>query len=153
MNAPASGPSPHPNQQLIRYLGYGGLVPFAALAAMLWLLQPQQQVLVSAALSAYAALILSFLGGIHWGIGWLQAGQRTGLGVHFLWGVMPSLLAWPGVLMAPFGGLIWLGVLLITCYLVDRALLVRAGLSAWLPLRLQLTTVASLSCFLGASAL
>jgi hypothetical protein len=66
---------------------------------------------------------------------------------------MPSLLAWPGVLMPPYAGLVWLGLVLIVCYLVDRRLFVRAGLTPWLTMRFRLTTVASLSCFLGAGAL
>ncbi len=153
MNTPSPEDPVHPDTTLIQRLGYAGLIPFVGLALLLWLLQGEPQVFVSVALAAYAGLILSFLGGIHWGIGWLQAGRRDGLGVHFLWGVMPSLLAWPGVLMPPYAGLVWLGLVLIVCYLVDRRLLVRAGLTPWLTMRFRLTTVASLSCFLGAGAL
>ena len=50
-------------------------------------------------------------------------------------------------------GLIWLGLLLVACYLVDRKLYPSAGLQHWLTLRFQLSTVASLSCFLAAGAL
>ncbi len=153
MNTPSPEDPVHPDTALIQRLGYAGLIPFAGLALLLWLLQGEPQVFVSVALSAYAGLILSFLGGIHWGIGWLQAGRRNGLGVHFLWGVMPSLLAWPGVLMPPYAGLVWLGLVLIVCYLVDRRLFARAGLTPWLTMRFRLTIVASLSCFLGAGAL
>ena len=153
MNTPSPEDPVHPDTALIQRLGYAGLIPFAGLALLLWLLQGEPQVFVSVALSAYAGLILSFLGGIHWGIGWLQAGRRNRLGVHFLWGVMPSLLAWPGVLMPPYAGLVWLGLVLIVCYLVDRRLFARAGLTPWLTMRFRLTIVASLSCFLGAGAL
>jgi len=112
MNTPSPEDPVHPDTTLIQRLGYAGLIPFVGLALLLWLLQGEPQVFVSVALAAYAGLILSFLGGIHWGIGWLQAGRRDGLGVHFLWGVMPSLLAWPGVLMPPYAGLVWLGLVL-----------------------------------------
>ena len=138
---------------LIQRLGHAGLLPFVLLAAAVWLVTPDLLPFTALALCTYAALIVSFLGGIHWGIGWLQAGRRDGLGVHFLWGVMPSLLAWPGVLMPPYAGLVWLGLVLIVCYLVDRRLFVRASLTPWLTMRFRLTTVASLSCFLGAGAL
>lgn len=159
----------HPNSstdhRLILVLGYGGLMPFVGLAALLWLLEGELQIWVAMALVGYAALIASFMGGVHWGIGWRAAhsahtaatndtaatvmGQRS----HFLWGVVPSLLAWPGLLMPAFAGLPWLGFVLVLCYLADRTLYARAGLRPWLTLRFRLTAIATLSCFVGAGAL
>ena len=72
--------------------------------------------------------------------------------VHFTWGVAPSLLAWVGVMMPAFAGLPLLGFALIGCYLIDRRTWPAAGLAPWLPMRLQLTIVSSLSCFLAAGA-
>lgn len=148
---------------LVRTLGHGGLIPFVLLAALVWLVDTELQAWVAMALVAYAALIVSFLGGIHWGIGWVssrrdQQAQRIPRALHaqrrhFLWGIVPSLLAWPGVLMPPFAGLAWLGFVLILCYLADRSLYARAGLQAWLTLRFRLSSVAALSCFIGAGAL
>ena len=148
---------------LVRTLGHAGLIPFAVLALLLWLLTGELQTFVSIALASYAALIVSFLGGIHWGIGWLAGHQALKDGSaaaahhaqrnHFLWGIVPSLLAWPGVLMSPFAGLAWLGFVLILCYLADRTLYTHAGLQAWLTLRFRLSAVAALCCFIGAGAL
>lgn len=73
--------------------------------------------------------------------------------IHFLWGIVPSLLAWPGVLMPAYAGLAWLGFVLVFCYLADRRLYARAGLQQWLTLRFRLSAVAALSCFIGAGAL
>ena len=141
---------------LIRTLGHAGLIPFVLLAALLCLVKVELQAWVAIALAAYAALIVSFLGGIHWGIGW-QAGRHAAAHHaqrnHFLWGIVPSLLAWPGLLMPAFAGLAWLGFLLILCYLADRTLYTRAGLQAWLTLRFRLSAIAAVSCFVGAGAL
>jgi uncharacterized membrane protein len=148
---------------LIRTLGYGGLIPFVVLAGLLWLVANEPQSWVAIALVAYAGLIVSFLGGIHWGIGW-QAGMRERLSNqtpralhaqrnHFLWGILPSLLAWPGMLMPAFAGLAWLGFLLVITYLADRTLYARAGLQQWLTLRFRLSAVAAISCFVGAGAI
>ena len=100
------------------------------------------------------------LGGIHWGIGWLGGRHENGLPHaphrqrhHFLWGIVPALLAWPGLLMPAFAGLAWLGFMLIICYLADRTLYRRASLEAWLTLRFRLSSIAALSCFIGAGAL
>jgi hypothetical protein len=146
------------DQRLIEILGYGGLIPFAGLALLLWLIDAHLQAWVAMALAAYGALIVSFLGGVHWGLGWLGgASPQTGTPHlqrnHFLWGITLSLLAWPGVLMPPFAGLAWLGFVLILSYLADRTLYARAGLQRWLTLRFRLSSVAALSCFIGAGAL
>lgn len=149
------------DRNLILTLGYGGLIPFVLLAALLWLVEPDLQGFVAIALAAYAALIAAFLGGIHWGLGW-SAGSLGGLRRsshphaqrrHFLWGVVPSLLAWPGMVMPPYAGLAWLGFVLMLSYLADRLLYPHAGLQRWLTLRFRLSAVASLSCFIGAGAL
>ena len=150
MSAPPAWPAPSP---LVRALGYGGLIPFAGLAALLWLLPPDLVVWVALGLAAYAALIVSFLGGIHWGVGFRNALiSPNAPRIHFTWGVAPSLLAWVGVMMPAFAGLPLLGFVLIGCYVMDRRTWPAAGLAPWLPMRLQLTTVASLSCFLAAGA-
>lgn len=142
-------------------LGHAGLIPFALLAALLWLVNAELIPWVAMAMAAYAALIVSFLGGIHWGIGWMAGHVAAARGDtphhrqrnHFLWGIVPSLLAWPGLLMPAFAGLAWLGFVLVICYLADRTLYTRAGLQAWLTLRFRLSGVAALCCFIGAGAI
>lgn len=143
---------------LIHTLGYAGLIPPVLLAALVWLVTPDLQAWVALGLAAYAALIVSFLGGIHWGIAWMQraasgAGSAHSRRAHVLWGVAPSLLAWPGLLMPPYAGLVWLGLMLVVCYLVDRRLYAQAGLQHRLTLRFRLSCGASLSCFIAAGAL
>lgn len=147
-----------PDDVLARRLGHAGLIPFVLLALLLWLLGGEEQAFVSIALAAYGALIVSFLGGVHWGLAWALAHATVQPPLHLrrqlmLWGITPSLLAWPGLLMPPFAGLAWLGFLLILCYLADRTLYPRAGLQDWLTLRFRLSAIASLSCFIGAGAM
>lgn len=152
MPLPDAGGEPH-KHPLIHRLGHAGLIPLVGLALLIWLVTPDLQSWVALALASYAALIASFLGGIHWGIGWSQLTRAPDSKTHFLWGVIPSLLAWPGLVMPPHAGLAWLGLVLIVCYLVDRKLYAQAGLGAWLQLRFRLSAVAALSCFIGAGAL
>ena len=108
---------------------------------------PDLQAKIGLALVSYGALIASFLGGIHWGLGML--GQQP-VGLRLGWGVAPNLLAWIAVLLSIGPGLLLVAVLLVVCYTVDRRLYVSAGLSSWLGLRLQLTSVAAASCLAGA---
>jgi hypothetical protein len=132
-------------------LGYAGLAPFVLLAALLWIVQPDLRPWLTIALTSYAALIASFLGGIHWGI----AAQRPHheQTFHYLWGITPSLIAWLALIMPAYAGLPLLAALLVICYLVDRKAYATAGWSAWLPVRLRLTSVAVLSCLIGAGAI
>lgn len=129
-------------------LGYAGLIPFVAGAALVWLVRPEAHPYVTLGLSAYAALIVCFLGGIHWGLAMrLPAPPRS----LFVWGILPSAPAWAAVMMPPNAGLVIHGVMLVVCYLVDRHVYPQHGVAAWLTLRFRLSAVAALSCFLGAA--
>lgn len=139
--------SPPPSRTALQ-LGYAGLVPFVLGAALVWLVWPEAHPYTTLALSAYAAVIVSFLGGIHWGIAFRESEPPPSL---FVWGVLPSLLAWVAVMMPASAGLVIHGLMLLVCYAVDRRVYPQHGLAAWLTVRFRLSTVAALSCFLGAA--
>ena len=87
-------------------LGLAGLIPFLAgsYAALSYAEDAGRMALL--ALVAYAAVILAFLGGVHWGIG-LQAGTGQSVRVQrlrFGLSVVPSLVGWAGLLVV-FAGL------------------------------------------------
>lgn len=128
------------------WLGYAGLIPFLA-GALSWLLPLDSRPFAVAALSAYAAVIVSFLGGIHWGIGFRDGRPRL-----FLWGVVPSMVAAAALLLPPRHGLWVHGAMLLLCYAVDRRVYPAHGLAAWLALRWRLSLVAAASCFVAAAA-
>jgi hypothetical protein len=147
VSAPAAA-APHPPTLQALRLGYGGLLPFALGAALTWIVRPEALPFVSAALAAYAAVIVSFLGGIHWGFAFRGGAADASLFNH---GVVPSLVAWVAVVMPAYAGLVVLGVMLVVCYLVDRRVYPAQGAAAWLTLRFRLTAVGSLCCFIGAA--
>lgn len=81
-------------------LGYGGLVPFVACAlAMLLLPDAGMRHLAGRVLVGYGAVILSFLGGVHWGLV-LRAASPRAAGMLVV-GVLPSLVGWLTLLL-PF---------------------------------------------------
>lgn len=131
-----------------RQLAYAGLTPFVLGALLVHLVRADAHPYVVLSLQAYAALIVSFLGGVYWGVAFRETAPADHL---FVWGVVPSLLAWPAVIMPGSAGLVLLGVLLLVCYAVDRRYYPRHGMGHWLTLRFRLSTVAALSCFLGAA--
>ena len=144
---PSSPSLPALPPQVLR-LAYAGLIPFVTGAFLVWIVHAEVHPYATLALSGYAAVIVSFLGGIHWGFAMRQADAPTSLAS---WGVVPSLVAWVAVVMPPYAGLIVLGAMLVACYLVDRRVYPTQGAAGWLTLRFRLTAVASLSCFIGAA--
>ncbi|MDI1238735.1 MAG: DUF3429 domain-containing protein [Polaromonas sp.] len=150
MTIPTPLPTLAAPDTVARALGLAGLLPFLAGAGMLWWGDPGWRPLAGTALVAYAALIASFLGGIHWGLAMRGSPLRSR---HLVWGVLPSLAGWAGLLLAPDAGLALLAGLIAACLAVDCWLYPAAGAAAWLGLRLQLSAVALPCCLAGALAL
>lgn len=137
---------PHPAPVAVR-LGYVALVPFVVGAAAVLVARGAAQDHAAVSLSAYAATVISFLGGIHWGIGFRTSQPPASL---FLWGVVPSLAAWAALLLPVAAALALHAAVLSACFFVDRAVYSRQDAGAWLPLRSRLTVIAVLGCLLGA---
>lgn len=132
---------------LVTALGYGGLLPFCALALAVCWPAGQSQAFYGFALLAYGASIASFLGAIHWGLAMRDARPQR---AAYLWGVAPSLVAWTALLQPTPWGLLLLTGLLLLCFGVDRRLYRLHRLEGWLPMRLRLTAVACASCLAAA---
>jgi hypothetical protein len=156
MNTPFQDPQPNAaaSEQPLKpsaeawTLGLGGLLPFLLGAGGLWALPPEWAGLAATALLTYAAVIVSFLGGIHWGLAMRQAQPPRG---WLIWGVLPGLLAWAGLLLNSAWGLLLMAASLIVCYVVDCQIYRPLKLGGWLGLRGLLTLVAVLSCLVGAA--
>lgn len=141
----------------VAWLGYGGLIPFIALAAATALLSQDAHTVFAygtRALFAYGAVILSFVGALHWAFAMtlndLTAARRNGA---FIWSVVPALLAWLALALAPVYAAALLIVGFLAQYAQDVALTRTVALPGWyLPLRRRLTTVACLCLALGGFA-
>ena len=140
-----------PSPKRVALLGYGGLLPFIGLAlgsvvdhhhALLW----------GDALHAYGAVILSFVGALHWGFAMLASDlDDAERDARYLWSVIPALLAWPALLLSGplVSGLLVLGFVL--HYWQDRRLAKCCVLPPWyLPLHGRLTGVACLCLIVSA---
>ncbi len=130
---------------VVAWLGYGGLMPFLALAAASWL-DPAHGAIWVPGLLGYGAVILSFVGALHWAFAMTHP-QLQGAPNHavYLWSVVPSLLGWAALMMVPKAGATLLIAGLLAHYRQDLRLARVIELPAWyLPLRLRLTVVASL---------
>lgn len=139
--APADDPRAIPSDALL--LGAGGVLPFAALATAALLGLDWRYGLPGGlfrqALVGYGAVILSFLGGVRWGIG-LRHGDAPGRTGFLVISVIPAILAWAALLLPRPHDI----ALLIACFLALAVLdvaMVRGGHApAWYAtLRLALT--------------
>ncbi|MEF8792854.1 DUF3429 family protein [Thiohalorhabdus sp.] len=133
-----------------RSLGYAGLIPFAALTALV-LFAPGAAPGAERMLAGYGAVILSFLGALHWG--WTLAGGRSTFSVpaSLSWGVAPAILAWLSLALATPAALGLQAVLLIAAYGVDRRAWARQPDTAWL-LRLRAVLSTTAAVLLAAAA-
>lgn len=130
-------------------LGLAGLIPFFGAAAALWVGPPTLRGVALLALLAYAAVILSFLGGVRWGAE--SARDEGPRATPLILSVLPSLLAWAALVGAaslpPASQLLLLGAgLLITGVWDIRT----ASLPGWYRrLRVVLTSGALLALAIG----
>jgi hypothetical protein len=127
--------------QPLAWLGYGGLLPFAAGAVAVVM---QQGDWALPALIAYGACILSFLGAVHWG--WVLGPAGVAMVPNLplvrtlLLGVVPSLVAWAALLLPAEQGLGLLIIGLASWYLYEQRVLGVAVVGTmYLALRQQLT--------------
>ncbi len=107
----------------VRWLGYGGVLPFAfGLLAVGLLDDPALRLWAGQLTLAYGAVILAFLGAVHWGR-LLERRTLQQAPLLALWGVLPSVAGWLSLAL-PLAWAAPLQVLLFQLvYLMDRRLL------------------------------
>ncbi|MBM3114753.1 DUF3429 domain-containing protein [Jeongeupia naejangsanensis] len=143
-HAPASERIPLP----ALVLGIAGLLPFVFFAALGWSGDPLTRGHALTTYFAYAASILSFLGGLHWALGLEPDLSNSERWLRMSWAVLPPLVAWAAVL-APWRVGIWLMLAMYVAQYGADMLLNRADPShypAWfMRLRFGLTVVVLLT--------
>ncbi|KAK3235150.1 hypothetical protein CYMTET_54634 [Cymbomonas tetramitiformis] len=125
-------------------LGFAGAIPFIGLTAPFAAVLPLPEIMAgNEALwqTTYGAVILSFLGGVHWGA-CLSGSSPTRL----LWSVTPSLLAWPACMLPASSATASLALSFLMAHAVDMTYARRGLLPPWYAaLRWPLTTLATCS--------
>jgi len=134
------------------WLGGLGAVPFVGLAGVLPLLAGGVKPLVVQALLAYGATILSFLGGVHWGLA-IKIPPGEGLKARLVLSVMPSLVAWVALLVGAQPGLMLLALAIAAMLWVDLRATRLGHAPLWYPkLRLPLSAIVCSALVFGALA-
>lgn len=155
MRADETGDEPPGMPPVALWLGLGGLIPFVVLAGAL-VAGGSLPFLGGAdairhALMIYAVAILSFLGGVRWGIAMGYADVRVATR-DFIISVIPAILGWAAALL-PHGPGLWLMVAaFVLLGLYDYGLACRTVAPEWYG-RLRLALSAAASTLLAAAAL
>lgn len=135
-----------PPPRTVVYLAYGGLLPFLGLMAAS-LLDPDRVGVWQQFSLNYGAVILSFVGALHWGFAMqttvMSERQRNS---SLIWSVIPALLAWLALALDPLAGSALVAAGFGVHYVQDWRLDRHADLPGWyLPLRLTLSATAAVS--------
>ncbi len=128
-------------------LGAAGLIPFVALAVLAWTGDAERARAAIAYQVQYAAIILTFIGALHWGIVLAERMLSPALtALALMWSVLPGLYAWPVALMPAQRALSLLVAGLVAAFLADAVLYREYSVPRWfIGLRFVLTAVASLA--------
>lgn len=137
--------TPAPVPATAAWLGGLGVLPFATLSILSLIVAPDLRPAVIFALIGYGALILSFLGGVHWGLAVARFGTMTeprSRNIRLGLSVAPSLTGWLCLLLPPVLGLGALTASFLAMLAVDLAAVQRCDAPVWYGrLRLPLTLV------------
>ena len=139
-------------KQWANILGYSGTIPFISLAVILLLdassTTPAASGPAASALHLYGAIILSFLGGLHWGRIACNPDIKPSDKWFLIYSVIPSLMGWSSYLLSD----IWQGAALmliagfIISYVIDIRFIRLGAWQSWMkPLRTNLTLIACFS--------
>ncbi len=135
--------------RIVLWLGYAGLVPFVASALALWVAPVRLHGFVLYSLLTYSAVILSFMGAIHWGLAMRDEDISSPLQLGL--SVVPPLVGWVALALSPMMSFVVLIIAFGVLYVADT-LAARLGLApSWYPrLRLPLTIIVVLSLITSA---
>ncbi len=142
---------PDPIPRTAFWLGTSGLVPFIVLTSALYALPGGSRPMLVFWLSAYSAVMLSFVGAIHWGAAMVHTEMReSDRGVFMTWSVVPALAAWFSLLLPEKTGLLLMAATFAVHYAADRQFTQRFRLPPWyVRLRGGLTAVVVLCLVLA----
>ncbi|WP_198370583.1 DUF3429 domain-containing protein [Roseomonas rosulenta] len=116
-----------PLPRAARLLGFAGLIPTLAMVAVI-AMAPEWRAVAAAAGLGYGAVIASFVGGAWWG---LAARSETVQPRLLVLSVLPSLTAWPALLMPPMTGLLLLALVFAALLPTDRRLVADGVAPGW----------------------
>ena len=125
---------------MVHVIAYGSLVLPTLIAAALWLQLPAWHDFLVRALLTHMAMVLTFLGGLHWGVALRYMATDARMpAFHFLWGPVPGYIAWLLLMLDAPWALLGMLALALWTHWVDHRTWLGSGLGPWMSLRRAFT--------------
>jgi len=147
-------PEPATLPRLAWLLGLGGLIPFVVATSLALAGPPIWQPATLTALTGYGAVILAFLGAVHWGFALPLAGRAPdGSAARLALGILPALIGWVALLLPQAAGLTLLAAGILTTFAAEAWAARRGAVAiSYLRLRAVLSGGAAAALLAGAWA-
>ncbi len=131
----------HPSTEAtMKKLGYAGLLPFLLLAVAVHLLSDGGAARALVSLQHYSAVILTFVGAVHWGRALENPENSVAEQKRLYWAVTPSLIGWIALSLPVNAAMAVLIAAFLLCLWIDRQFYPGQPFASWyLPMRLHLT--------------
>jgi len=131
-------------------LGYAGLLPFVIGAGLCFLPDGDWRAFGMRQLLAWAAIILSFMGAVHWGIALRESDHAPRL---YVASVLPALVAWIALSLSALPALSLIATAFTVLFVFDLRSAREGLLPAWYPrLRMPLTAIVLICLGLAAAS-
>lgn len=128
----------------VYYLSYGGLIPFIAALFGFFLLDDPIRSFSLKAFITYAAVIIGFVGAVHWGF-LLKAGDIANKKSLLSLSVLPGLIGWSALLVNQQLALIIFALLYPLVFIYEKLTTLKNILPDWyMPMRVKLTCCVTL---------
>ena len=136
--------------QLAKLMGFGGLIPFFGCAVLMYAGNTEASIIALFASAIYAAVILSFVGAVHWGLT-MREDRST---YWYVWSVIPAIMGWLAVVLLDIKiSLLALAIAFTLAWSVDRQASLQGLIPAWyMQMRHILTAGATISLLATAFA-
>ena len=132
-------------------LGYLGLIPFIVSSVLVWI--PEYHHIATQSLTTYAAVIVTFIGGVHWGIAMqtLNAidNDHHSVSTQFIFSIIPSLVAWIAVVMNQSYSLLIIAICFVLFWYIEKVFFNKTLKNWYRSLRTNLTFVATICIVIG----
>ncbi len=134
-------------RKLMKILTYLGSIPFL-FGTVSYYFQVKSNIDFQYFVLSYSAIILSFLGGIHWGYALAKNKSAT---FHIAWSNIVALTAWFALLMLDESQVLWVLIIAFgSCFIVDFILAKKKSFPDWfisLRFKISIIVISCLSVF------
>ena len=142
--------SPEIYPQLAKLIGFGGLIPFVGCALLMYAGNIGASIIALFASAVYGAVILSFVGAVHWGLTMRE--DRSPY--WYVWSITPAILGWLAIVLLDIKiSLLAVAIAFTLAWSVDRQASLRGLIPIWyMRMRHILTVGATISLLATAFA-